>query len=270
MNIVLRLGLYLILGYGVLLLILFLFQRKMIYFPDRCPPTPLALQAMGMQYWPADSEAYRGFIRIHPANKSIGTVIAFHGNAGSAWQRAFYLTGLEPLGYRVILAEYPGYSGRAGATNEPSMVQDAVITIQTAEKQFGHPLYLLGESMGSGVAAAALAASPVAIEGVILITPWNSLPDLAQSLYWYLPARWLVLDRFDNLNNLRHYHGPVAMVIAGKDEIIPNQHALNLYNTLETNKRLWPLEEAGHNDWPSHCDSTWWGEIMAFMEARRS
>lgn len=269
MNIFLRLGLYLILGYSVLILLLFLFQRKMIYFPDQRSPTPLALEAMGMQYWPDSTKAYRGFISIHPATKNIkGTVIVFHGNAGSAWQRDFYFNGLEPLGYRVILAEYPGYAGRAGAMNESSFVQDAVKTIKTAETHYGHPLYLLGESMGSGVASAAIAASPAVIEGVILITPWNSLPDLAQSIYWYLPARRLVLDRFDNQKNLRNYHGPVAMAIAAQDEIIPNKHAMNLYDNLEGTKRLWRFEKAGHNDWPTRSDSKWWYEIMAFMDTR--
>jgi len=43
-----------------------------------------------------------------------GTVTVFHGNAGPAAGREFYLQALAPLNYRVILAEYPGYGGRTG------------------------------------------------------------------------------------------------------------------------------------------------------------
>ena len=92
----------------------------------------------------------------------------------------------------MILAEYPGYGGRRGQISENSMITDAVSVVQRVHEQYKGPIYLLGESLGCGVAAGAAAAAPVPLNGLILITPWDTLPDLAQSLYWYLPARYLV------------------------------------------------------------------------------
>jgi hypothetical protein len=209
--------------------------------------------------------AYRGFVSARPLQAARATVIAFHGNAGSAWHRDYFIQALEPLGYRVVLAEFPGYGGRPGEVTESSLVDDAIATIHMAQASFGDPVFLLGESMGCGVAAAAAASAEIASAGLILITPWDSLPDLAQSLYWYLPARRLTRDRYDNLGNLQAYDKPVAVAIARQDEVVPNKHSMRLYSALKAPKRLWTFENAGHNSWPTHPEAPWWQEVMAFV-----
>ncbi|MBU2645169.1 hypothetical protein KKI24_10705 [bacterium] len=100
---------------------------------------------------------------------------------------------------------------------------------------------------------------------MILITPWDSLPDLAQSLYWYLPVKWLARDRFDSVRNLKSFTGKTAVLIAEKDEIIPPKHSMRLYESISVPKRLWEFENAGHNSWPSMPDESWWQEVMLFI-----
>ncbi len=269
MNTVIRYGLYGAVVYGLLVLAVFILQRRMLYFPDQRRPAAQALPAMGLRFWPGDGEAYRGLVDARPSDTFHGTVIAFHGNAGSARDRLYFRSALHPLGYRVILAEYPGYAGRPGKINQTVLVRDAVETINQARAEFGAPVYVLGESLGCAVAAAATAAAPVPPDGLILITPWASLPDLAQSLYWYLPARLLTLDRFDSVGNLRAYDGPVAMAMALKDEVIPNKHTMKLFNALTAPKRLWQFRGAGHNSWPTGADEPWWREAMEFVASNR-
>jgi uncharacterized protein len=265
MNSIIKFCLYAAFGYGLLVLLVFFMQRRMIYAPESSQPANDAVRAMGLRYWPADTGDFRGFIDTDLPVQNRGTIIAFHGNAGSAWERDYFIQALQPLGYRVVLAEYPGYGGRAGAINETAFVSDAITTIKEAQAAFGAPIYLLGESMGCGVAAAAAASSEIAPAGLILITPWDSLPDLAQTLYWYLPARMLTLDRFDSVNNLRSYDHPVAMVIAEKDTVVPNKHSLRLFQSLTAPKRLWRFPGADHNSWPTHPDAPWWREAMDFV-----
>ena len=269
MHTALRIGLYVVVGYGLLVLLVFVLQRRMIYFPDRSRPTSDALRASGLRYWPNDGGDYRGFVSVQTPAQFRGTIIVFHGNAGSAWQRDYFIHALQPLGYRVILAEYPGYGGRPGEMNEAALVRDARETIEQVRASFAGPIYLLGESMGSGVAAAAVASADIVTDGLILITPWDSLPNLAQSLYWYLPARLLARDRFDSLQNLQSYHRPVAVAIALNDEVIPNKHSMRLYHALSTPKRLWQFPGAGHNSWPTQPGAPWWREALDFVAAGR-
>ena len=116
MNPIIRWFLFAVVGYGLLILLVFLMQRRMIYAPETSRPTDSEAQTMGLHCWPNAADDFRGFVSADPSGHYRGTVVAFHGNAGSAWQREYFLHALEPLGYRVILA----ISGIFGQ-NDPDM-----------------------------------------------------------------------------------------------------------------------------------------------------
>lgn len=271
MPLLLRLFVFFAVGYSILMAAGFVWQRKMIYLPDREKPAQDHIQVVGLRFWPDQypdqQEDYRGLVATDPVAEAKGTIIVFHGNAGAAWHRNYYVHALVPLGFNVVLAEYPGYGGRDGVPSEGNFVNDARTTIQLAHDTFGGRLYLWGESLGCGVAAAIAANPPVPVDGVVLVTPWDSLPDLAQSLYWYFPVRWMLRDKFDNVKNLRSFHKPVAVAIAAFDEIIPTKSSLRLYESIRTPKRLWRFENAGHNNWPTDPAEKWWREIMQFVSS---
>jgi alpha-beta hydrolase superfamily lysophospholipase len=263
--ILLQLLFYGAIGYGVLVGAAYLWQRQMLYFPDRAKPSASRVQAVGLRFWPDAGDGYRGFISILPPAHPKGVIIAFHGNAGAAWNRSYYVDALGELGYRVVLAEYPGYGGRAGRWGERPFVEDAQETVRRAYEAFGAPVFLWGESLGCGVASAIAADPPVPVAGIVMITPWDSLPNVAQRLYWYFPARWLVRDRYDNVRNVQSYAHPVAVVLAEHDEIIPTPCSMRLYDSLTAPKRLWVLPGAGHNTWPVGTNEAWWCEVMDFV-----
>lgn len=267
MQSVFRIVLFLAVGYSILVTAACIWQRKMIYFPDREKPGAAQVHAVGLEFWPSQGDEYRGFVASDPPAESKGTVIVFHGNAGAAWHRNYYVHALVPLGFNVILAEYPGYGGRDGVPSEVNFAKDARRTIQLAYDIFGGPLYVWGESLGCGVAAAMASDSPVPAEGVVLVTPWDSLPDLAQSLYWYFPVRRLLRDKFDNVKNLQAFNKPVAVAIAEFDEIIPTKRSMRLYQSINAPKRLWRFETAGHNNWPTGPTENWWREVMRFISS---
>src|SRR4030065_615508 len=124
------------------------------------------------------------------------------------------------------------------------------------------PRVLRGEALRCGVAAAVAGSKQAPVAGVLLITPWDTLPDMAQSVFWYLPARWMTRDRYDNIRNLREYNGPVAVVVAEKDDVIPPERGLRLFELLPGRKKLWLLPGAGHNTWPALGDSLWWSDVI--------
>ena len=245
-------------------------QDFFIYHPERSNPQTIAQVAnsKNLRLWPDTVDTYRGFVSEGDAERSRGTVLVFHGNAGNALDRIYYATALNRLDYRVVLAEYPGYGARPGKVGEQPFTTDAVETIRRVQKDFGGPIFLLGESLGCGVVCAAVAKTEVSIDGVALITPWDTLPNLAQALYWFLPARWIVKDRYDNVANLANYRGPVGVVLAGQDEIIPNRLTRRLYEALPDPKRLWEFPPAGHNSWPSGSQEPWWGDMMNFLDPK--
>lgn len=253
---------------GALLLAAYLWQRRMIYFPDPARPSEGHCQALGLRFWPDSGNAFLGFIGMAAPAGRQGLVVVFHGNAGGAADRVYYVHALTPLGYRVVLAEYPGYGGRRGGLGERPFVEDAKETVRRASEAFGGPLFLVGESLGCGVAAAVAADHEIPVEGVVMITPWDSLPAVAQALYGNLPLQRLVRDKYDNLRNLQTYDRPVAVVVAERDEIIPRKNSMRLYEFLTAPKRLWIFKGAGHNSWPIGPDEIWWREVMDFVSAQ--
>jgi uncharacterized protein len=244
-------------------------EHKFLYFPDASRPSEELLRVNHLKLWQESATDYRGLVVFNEIAKPKGTVIVFHGNAGKATNRIFYIEGLSALGYRVILAEYPLYGGRKGMLGEKAFVADGVETVRLAFEQFGGPVFLLGESLGCGVAAAVAARTPVKIAGIILITPWDSLASVAQSKFSFLPVRLLLTDKYDSVGNLKSFKEKIALVGAERDEIIPIRHARHLYDSLAiVEKRMWTIAGAGHNNWYMHAQTLLWKEITDFMEEK--
>jgi len=183
-----RILLVLLTGYFLVVLLAALAQRHMLYFPDTTPPSSDNLRpfnGLALAGWPdTDGPSHRGYVSVEPsaAAQNRGTVVVFHGNAGSARDRRYYISALEQRGYRVVLAEYPGYGGRDGKPGEATFISDGSKTARLALEAFGGPLWIWGESLGAGVAAGVAADDALPVAGVALITPWDNLPVLAQAL----------------------------------------------------------------------------------------
>jgi pimeloyl-ACP methyl ester carboxylesterase len=260
-----RIILYAVAGVVVLCAILFLMQRRLLYHPDTTTPSGPFLDQAGLTAWPGPGLEFRGYLVRAAVKPAEGFVMVFHGNAGAAADRGYYGRMLGELGYRVVLAEYPGYGGRSGDPSERLLVEDARAVIHAAYRVYGRPVILVGESLGCGVAAAAAADPAVPVDGIVLITPWDSLPGLAQSVYPLMPVRWLALDRYDSVRNLADFNGRIAVAVSEWDEVIPMKHGIRLFSSLKSEKRLWIWREAGHNSWPDSIGVDWWREAMDFI-----
>lgn len=261
---VLRLAVLLLLLWGLLAM----FQDRQLYFPDNPPRPALLADAAreGLAPWPS-AEDLRG-LRREPAGPARGTVVLFHGNAGHAGHRAVYAEAFAALGLRTLLAEYPGYGSRPGRLGEASLVADARETLAWSRRQFPGPLLVAGESLGAGVAAAAVAERPGEVAGLLLITPWDRLEGVARHHFPWLPVGLLLRDRYDSAANLAGFRGPVAVVLAERDSIVPAEFGRALFDTLAAPKRLWLVPAADHNDWLARVDAAWWQEVGGFLLSR--
>ncbi|WP_427311868.1 alpha/beta hydrolase [Cupriavidus sp. H39] len=239
-------------------------QDHFLYFPERAPVDDMV--SAGLRAWPGPDD-FRGLV-AEPPGPVRATAMVFHGNAGHAGHRHYYARALAPLGIRVILAEYPAYGPRAGTLGERSFVADAEQSIALARRQFDGPLLLIGESLGAGVAAAAAARQRDNVAGVLLITPWDTLAHLAAHHYPWLPAGWLLRDRYDSVANLAGFGRPVMVAVAERDTIVPARFGEALHASLGEPRRLAVIPGAGHNDWTGHVDAGWWRDALAFLLPR--
>lgn len=265
---------FLLTAYIALVVAMFLMQRSLLYLPARYDGVnAAALASHGLKSWPAANN-HRGFIFVNELSEnhnSANTVIVFHGNAGSAIDRVYFRNALAFTGAHILLAEYPGYGRRSGRPSEDTLVGEArsIIAEIAAARPTGK-VYVIGESLGAGVAAAAVSDAQIAqhVDGLMLITPWDSLVEVAARHYWYLPVKWLLRDRYDSVRNSSHYLGPKLIVIAKRDSVIPASHAQALFDSLPEPKHRLVIEEAGHNNWLGFVDESWWQSVWEYLQLK--
>ena len=109
---------------------------------------------------------------------------------------------------------------------------------------------LYGESLGSGVVAELAVGTAVA--GVVLEAPYTSIVDIAAARYWFVPARHLVLDRFDTESRLPRLRAPLLIIHGSHDHVVPADHGRRLFSVAREPKRFAMLEGGGHADLFEH------------------
>jgi pimeloyl-ACP methyl ester carboxylesterase len=104
----------------------------------------------------------------------------------------------------------------------------------------------MGRSLGSGVAVQLAAARPV--ERLVLVTPFDSLVNVAKEYFRWLPVGWLMQDRYESARRAAQVSAPVLVVIAGDDEIIPRERSEALVNAFPASQvRVVIVPGVGHN-----------------------
>jgi hypothetical protein len=192
----------------------------------------------GLERWTASDGSNLGWKRPSPRQPVSGRVLVLYGNGGCAIGCAHYANGIQSAAaFDVFLLEYPGYGDRKGAPSEQALFRAAEQALPLLDTDV--PTYLLGESLGSGVAAFLAGRYPERIAGVVLLSPFNRLADVGQHRLPFLPVRLLLVDRFASEDYLRHYQGPVGIVVDGRDDVVPENFGLRLYDGYTGSKKLW-------------------------------
>ncbi len=214
-----------------------------------------------------DHGAFMGFTGDPHADveKPIGTMIVFHANGACAFHRACYVDALQRRGFRVILYEFPGYGGRGGSPNEVQIVNEGRALVQEQIDAGKGPIYLLGESIGSGPAAEIAGLEKDRVKGLILVTPFHSLVGLAWSYYPLLPVPLMVRDRYESATNLQNYPGPVFILQAEHDYVVRAWSTNRLFDSLPGKKLRVICPGAEHSTWPSESDASWWDQAVSFI-----
>lgn len=244
--------------------LLFFTQRNLIFLPSRTGEEQGRAFAarQGLQVWEHEG-TFHGW---KDPGEGDAAILIFHGNAGAAFHRDYFrdlFRGLERTrDHAIYILEYPGYGFRGGRPSEAAFREAAAAAHALLAEQYASIL-LVGESLGSGMAT--WVAGEKGADGVLLVTPFRRLADVAAHHHPWVPVRWLLHDRFENDRHLENFPGPVAFVVAGRDGVIPPHLARALYTSFDGPK-LWRLQEdADHNSIYYGPGGTFWAEVMSFL-----
>lgn len=256
----------LVIAYLLVVLAVLIFQRRLIYFPTKIPAEVVESVAAehGFAPWKNSAGQIIGW-KIPAKTNAAASVLIVHGNAGSALDRDYLAQPVhDAADVDVFVLEYPGYGARSGSPGKASLVAAAEEAFQLLPKNL--PRYVVSESIGTGVVCELAKVHPQEIAGLALLVPYHNLATVAQRQMPFLPAYFLLCDRFYPAEALKSYHGPVKFVVAGADEILGAETGKRLFDEYAGPKDLQVFPGAHHNDIAGQ-PADWWREVFLFWQA---
>ena len=246
---------YLVIVFG-----LYIFQRQIIYVPSNFMLSPKETGVPDMkehQVTSVDGISLTFWYKSADINKP--TIIYFHGNAGNLSGRTYKIKPYLDAGYGVLLCAYRGYGSNLGKPTEIGLYNDARAQLNYLKELGVHSQnwFLYGESLGTGIAVNMafeistnnnLNTPLISLGGLILEAPFLSLPKIAQEHYPFVPARFIVWDKYNSISKINQINTPVLFIHGQKDEVISIKHGKTLFQAAKHPKQAKWIPIAGHNN----------------------
>lgn len=214
-------------------------QRRMLYSPDSTHVEPQTTNFSVSH----NGVVLRGWV-IHPELPN--PILYFGGNGDSVQDNRADFSQWLP-GHSIYLLAYRGYGASDGTPSEKALFADAVSEFDQVQASHpGQPISVIGRSLGSGVAAYLASQRPIA--KLVLVTPYDSIAEVAQAHFPWMPVRWMIKDPFYSTRYIAGYSKPVLVLRAGKDNVIPAEDTYRLIQSFPHMPRVINIPDRGHND----------------------
>jgi len=234
-------------AYLIILLVLAFFENSFVY------PVPLSA---------ADGSPPYGFEDMHfkspggpelhgwfaEAENPRAVILYCHGNAEHVGHNAELLRSLrDELQVSVLIFDYRGYGRSAGRPSEAGVLADARAARRWLAEKAGvreEQIVLMGRSLGGGVA---VDLATDGARGLILENTFTSLPDVAATSFPWLPLRWIMRNRFNSIDKIGQYQGPLLVSHGTADRVVPYRLGERLFRAANEPKEFFPIPGGRHN-----------------------
>lgn len=247
--------------------VMFFSQRDMLYFPQQISEQDRAFLksfADPVELHTEDGLTLTAWFRP-PQEKGVPILVAFHGNAGHPVWLGSKLKDFMDGKVGLFLVEYRGYDGNSGSPSEDGLYLDGRAALDWLKSNGNPPFVLYGESIGSGVATE-LALRPENqknLKALILEVPFDSLLNVAKHHYPFVPfLDFLMLDQFRNDEKIGKVHVPLLVLLADRDQVVPHELGLRLYDLANEPKELEIFPGADHG---TVFENGGWNKVSEFL-----
>jgi len=218
--------------------LLYFLQRNLLFYPVPAVDG-IARETISFNN---DAISLHGWV-LNPGKQK--ALVYFGGNAED-------ITDNIPLfeelfeNYTVYLINYRGYGKSQGTPTEAALFSDAIAIYDQIMEQHSS-ISLMGRSLGSGVAV--YLASKRDIDQLFLLTPYDSIAEVAKTHYPYFPINYLIKDRFESIAYAAQLKASILILAAEFDQVVPVKHAERLRDRLIRSKVSYHLiAGAEHNN----------------------
>lgn len=259
MILVLQLFGYLLVFYLCCVAFMYLGQERLIFHPTSSAHQRHQYRQVEGYRLQRGSVTLGGWL-VHPERTSDKLLIYYGGNAEDVFLNIDEYQALEAA---TLFVAYRGYGPSGGKPGEQELYADALAVFDdmVGRKQ-PHQVFLIGRSLGSALASYVAAHRPV--QGVVLITPFDSLVEVARGHYPWLPVTWLLKHRFPTADFATAISSQVLVIYGGRDQVVAPQRTENLLRHLPESTKQLLLPQAEHGTIDMHGD--YWRALLAFLD----
>jgi pimeloyl-ACP methyl ester carboxylesterase len=179
-------------------------------------------------------------------NKSRMLILGFGGNGWNGQDAAEYLHELYPE-HDVVVFHYRGYAPSTGEPSGGALIADAPLIYDAAVKRL-KPAHVIGVGFSIGTGVAAQLSAKRKLDGLIRVTPFDSLKAVAESMYPWLPIGPFFSHEIDAATPITGSKVRVAIIAAARDEIVPTERTNALRRIVPKLAYDRTIPNAGHND----------------------
>ncbi|MBD1139477.1 alpha/beta hydrolase [Pelagibacterales bacterium SAG-MED46] len=221
-NFILEVIIGIVVIYSSVLIVLFIFQRNLMYHPDENNyfGDKLEVEIEKVKIKTSDDINLLGWFHKKDLKK-FKTIVYFHGNAGTLENRIHKLNRFRDMNVNFLIIAWRGFSGNEGKPSEKGLYIDGNSAIKWLKNLglFEEDIIIYGESLGTGVATEIAQHSNFA--GLVLETPFTSMVEAAKNFYPYIPVGLLLKDKYKNSLKIKNINIPVLVMHGESDQIVP-------------------------------------------------
>lgn len=242
-----------VVGVALLFGALFVFQDRLVYFPDASGVARAGEAVPGAR--DVSFETQDGlrlgawFVPAAPGSDLRMAVLVAHGNGGNRADRAPLAAALARAGLSVLLFDYRGYGGNPGTPSEEGLARDARAAVAALAAQPGvrsDRILYFGESLGAAVVTRLATERPPT--GLLLRSPFADLAAVGERRYPFLPVRLLLRDRYPVAEQVARVPAPTTVVYGTHDSLVPPDQSRRVAAAAEFPARTVAVAGADHND----------------------
>lgn len=254
----LQIVLFFLVGYGGIVLFMFLRQESFIFFPVKANHEVINQPHIQQYSFEHQGVSLQGWL-VNPQYKKDKLIIYYGGNAEDVFLNT---DDFEAVQAATLFLAYRGYGPSEGTPGEKELFMDALAVIDDAIKRFApEKVYLMGRSLGTGVAC--YVASKRTVDGIILVTPYDSVVAVAKGAYPWLPVTQLLRHRFESTEYVSDIRAPILVLYAGRDLVVRPERTRNLIQYLPSGIQVVLIPDADHGTIDMYRE--YWDVLLSFI-----
>ncbi len=263
MSLLIQMLFYLLIGYLFLVLFMYLRQESFLFFPPAARHDQHGFVNVVDYHLEQGAAILRGWL-VNPGLVREKLLIYYGGNGEDIFQNIDEFRDIKAAS---LFVAYRGYGPSYGKPGEPEFFADSLAVIDDVVKRYApKEIFLIGRSLGSGVAC--YAASRRDVQGTVLITPYDSIENVARSNYPWLPVSLLLKHRFASIQYLAQIVCPLLVLYGGQDSVVPPERTKNLIDHIVGKRQIVFIERADHGTIDMFPE--YWAALLSFINRQEN